>query len=165
MKTVAEIRNADDTLVRTLSVPDDWVPAEHKFGAEQPTRWVGVFSAPPPPFDPVLEMLAPNPPGLVDGVWVVNSQRVVPRPPPEQVALADFRIILSRRGLLERAKVVVAALPEPHRMEATEKLEYANHIRRSHPLLAALAAQLGLNPATVDDIFREAAALDGPDLP
>lgn len=78
-----------------------------------------------------------------------------PTPIPEEVPMWAFRLALEKIGMLDPVLTFVQSLPHDARREAETHLEYGNYIRRDHPLMAA-AAQLGLDSAKVDDIFRVA---------
>ena len=78
-----------------------------------------------------------------------------PHPVPEEVPMWAFRLALEKVGMLDPVLAFVQSLPHDARREAETHLEYGNYIRRDHPLMGA-AAQLGLDSAKVDDIFRVA---------
>lgn len=78
-----------------------------------------------------------------------------PLPVPEEVPMWAFRLALEKVEMLDPVLAFIQTLPHTARREAETHLEYGNYIRRDHPLMSA-AAQLGLDSAKVDDIFRVA---------
>lgn len=93
----------------------------------------------------------------VDGSWVVSE---LPKPPAaNEIPLWAFRAILKLQGVADKVPSLIAALPEPQRTIATTQWEYGNFIRRDHPLIEVLGAQMGLNTEGIDSIFNEASAL------
>jgi hypothetical protein len=110
---------------------------------------------------------APRVPGMVavegdpeqrDGVWW-QTWRLEPVPPPEPPPVPRSVTPLQARRALRAAGLmpaVEAALAEADD-DARDAWEYAIEVRRDDPLLAALAAQVGLTTAQVDDLFRDAA--------
>lgn len=78
-----------------------------------------------------------------------------PSPVPEEVPMWAFRLALEKIEMLDPVLAFIQTLPHAAKREAETHLEYGNYIRRDHPLMAA-AAQLGLDSAKVDDIFRVA---------
>ena len=91
----------------------------------------------------------------IDGVWRQRWTAVpVPPPPvPQAITPLQVRRALRAAGLLDAVQALVA---QAH-PEVLEKWEYALEIPRDDPDLAALAQQMGLTPAMVDDLFRDAA--------
>jgi len=75
---------------------------------------------------------------------------------PQEIALWQFRSAVAMAGLNEAVVAAIAALPEPQKTIATEKWEYSNTVRRSHPMIVTLGAAVGLTPAQIDNIFRTA---------
>jgi hypothetical protein len=78
-------------------------------------------------------------------------------PVPPAVSPLQARRALRREGLLDAVLALVAA-SEP---DARDAWEYAVEFRRDDPLLRALAGQLGLTEADIDNLFRTAAAIQG----
>lgn len=78
---------------------------------------------------------------------------------PQEVPLWAFRTAIRKSGLKESIEALLAALPEPQKTDALEHYEYGNFIVRGHPLISALAFQLGLSEKQVDDIFILASSL------
>jgi hypothetical protein len=76
-------------------------------------------------------------------------------PVPESVALWQARAALASAGLLEKAQAAIAAAPAA----VSTAWEYGNTISRASPTIAALGEALGLSSAQIDDLFRQAAAI------
>lgn len=79
-----------------------------------------------------------------------------PDPVPQSVSMFQARTALRRAGLLAAVEATVAASGDP---EIQDAWEYATEFPRTSPTIAALAAQIGLTDAQVDDLFRVAATI------
>lgn len=77
-----------------------------------------------------------------------------PPPVPRSVTPVQARRALRQAGLLDQVDTLVATLPP----EARDEWEYGLAVERDNPVIAAVAAALGLTAAQVDDLFRAAAA-------
>lgn len=97
----------------------------------------------------VLDRPAPDAPVVV----------VPPSDVPTEVPLWAFRAVLTVQGIAPQVDGLIAALPEPQKTVAQVQWEFGNYIVRSHPLIVALGAQIGMTAAQIDDVFRQAAAL------
>ena len=93
--------------------------------------------------------------GLVEAPEPVAP--VTPAPPvvPAAVSPRQARIALLQAGLLDQVEAAVKAGTKQAQIE----WEFGLEIRRDHAWLAAVAGQLGLSSAQVDDLFRAAAAI------
>lgn len=93
---------------------------------------------------------------LVDGV--LTKAALPAEQPPAKVPMASARIALLRHGITRATvEAAISAIPnEQARAEALIDWEYRTEIRRSAPLVAALAPALNLTEQQVDDLFREA---------
>ncbi len=78
-----------------------------------------------------------------------------PDPVPEAVTPRQIRKALNASGLRATVEAAVAAAPQ----DVRDEWEYALEIRRDYPLMTAMAAQLGMTDAQIDDLFRAAAQL------
>lgn len=78
---------------------------------------------------------------------------------PEQVDMAQARLALLARGLLDRVGAEIEAMEEPNRSAAKIEWEFRVTIRRDNPLVLALGALLGLSADNLDDLFIDAAKL------
>ena len=93
-----------------------------------------------------------------DGVWW-QAWRLEPAPPPEpppvpqSVTPLQARRALRGAGLMPAVEAALAQADD----DARDAWEYAIEVRRDDPLLAAMAAQIGLTDADLDALFRDAA--------
>ena len=79
---------------------------------------------------------------------------------PNAVSMRQARLALLGAGLLAQVEVAIEALPEPDKSAATIEWEYATELRRDHPLIATLTAELELTLHQVDELFIAAAAIE-----
>lgn len=93
--------------------------------------------------------------------WKEVNQGLKPQAPdpvdpvPEVIPMWAFRRALRKRKMLDGILAFIGSLPEQHKLDALEHLEYGNYIERNHPMIVGSAQQLGLPESTVDDIFRD----------
>lgn len=82
-------------------------------------------------------------------------------PVPETVSARQARLWLIRHGItLATVDATISAIPDAAtRDEVRVDWEYATEIRRASPFVAQLGAALGLDVATLDRAFREAAVM------
>lgn len=83
-----------------------------------------------------------------------------PVPVPDQVTMADARIVLGRAGLLDKVDAAIASMEGDARLVAENRWEYSTVIRRDSAWVNALGKALGLTPEQVDDLFRAAGSID-----
>lgn len=76
-------------------------------------------------------------------------------PPPAVVSPLQMRLALRAAGLIDPAATAIEQLG-PAEQDAWE---YATEIRRDSPLVALIAAALGIDDAALDALFRTAAAI------
>lgn len=76
-------------------------------------------------------------------------------PVPNSVTPRQVRLLLLSQNLLADVEAIIAASDDATKIT----WQYASEFRRADPLLAALAAQLGLSDEQVDGFFIAAAAL------
>lgn len=88
-----------------------------------------------------------------DGVPVPVFEAI---PPPASISAAQARIALLGAGLLSAVTDAVTNADEATQIW----FEYATEWRRDNPILAALGASLGLTSEAIDDLFRQAAAIE-----
>lgn len=82
---------------------------------------------------------------------------ILPKAPvPQNIAMWQARVALSKAALLDRANAVVAAANDP---VISNFWEYATGIDRSSPTLAKIALALGQTDAQLDALFVEAASI------
>lgn len=79
-----------------------------------------------------------------------------PHAVPQSVSMFQARTAMRRAGLLASVETAVAASADP---EIQDAWEYATEFHRASPTIAALAAQIGMTDAQVDDLFRVAATI------
>lgn len=89
---------------------------------------------------------------------VPSPPEVVPPPVPVPQSVSRFRAraVLQLAGLLDDADAVVAEMHPLTRIAWTDAASF----RRDSPILISVAQQLQLSDAQVDDLFRQAAALE-----
>lgn len=82
------------------------------------------------------------------------------RPPvPAEVTMRQARLALLGAGKLAAVDAAIEALPEPQRSAARIEWDYSSTVRRSQPLVLALAPALGLSTGQLDALFITAATL------
>lgn len=72
-----------------------------------------------------------------------------------EVTPRQARLMMARAGLLTTIEQTVSAIGG----EALIEWEYSTTFKRAHPLLTAVAAQVGLTDEQLDTMFREAGTL------
>jgi hypothetical protein len=75
-------------------------------------------------------------------------------PVPSAVTPLQARRALRAAGYLAQVEAAIATADD----DTQDAWRYAQLIERAHPFLTAIAAQLGLTEAQMDDLFRAAAA-------
>jgi len=105
---------------------------------------------PAPPGGSVIEVE----PLLVNGAWT-RAWSVAAAPIPDIVSARQARLALLQGGILASVEAMIAQQDEATRIA----WEYATEFRRSDPLLAALAQNLGLSEAQIDQFFATASGL------
>lgn len=159
MPLYALINNSDNSLVRIENQPPGWLPENAvNFGPEHETRWVAVEYAERPAYDDATHYLRQLAPVLEDEAWRYKWE-VVEKEAPIEVPLWAFRAVLTTMGLAGNVATLIATLPEPARTAASVQWEYANFIRRDHPVIVQLAPALNLTEQDVANIFKQAALL------
>lgn len=133
--------------------------------------WKPVTKSVPPEFNPETQE-------LVESGWTVTQDSafqswqvldkpvpdstvvtVFPNYVPDEVPLWAFRAILTVSGLSAQVDALIDALPEPQKTIANTQWQYGNFIVRTHPLIQACGAQLGMTREQIDDVFRQASLL------
>lgn len=91
----------------------------------------------------------------------VTPQEIIPViPVPEVVTRRQAKVALLQAGLLDDVEAAIAAIPdETERRIAQVDWADAQEVRRDWPLLVQMAAQIGLTPEQVDNLFRQAATI------
>jgi hypothetical protein len=78
---------------------------------------------------------------------------------PTLVTMRQAKLQLSRAGILAQAEAAIAAMEGQPAEEAQIEWEYATELRRDHPLVLGIGQALGLDDATIDRLFVEAAKI------
>lgn len=89
--------------------------------------------------------------------WGTPQAYAVPNPVPASVSRAQAKIALSRNGLLASVEQAVAAAGREVAIWFADALTW----RRDNPNILSLGASLNLTPDQIDDLFRQAAQIDG----
>lgn len=76
-------------------------------------------------------------------------------PVPQSITPRQARLILLQMGMLQTVEEMITQQDEANRIT----WEYATEFRRDHPLLLAIAQNLQLDSAALDQLFIDAAAL------
>lgn len=104
----------------------------------------------------VLRDKAPSPDHTwEDGEWIAPPE---PEPAPSVavVSMRRARLAMLQAGILDD----VTAAVEQAGAAAQIEWEYAVEVRRDHPLIVALAAQLEMSDENVDALFEAAAQIE-----
>lgn len=103
---------------------------------------------------------------IIDALTAGEHGPVAEYEPPElrpvffpPLSARQFRLGLLAHGLLTQVDEAVAALEEPQRSAAEIEWEYATSFDRTHPLVAALSAHIGLTDEQIDEMWLEAKEL------
>lgn len=72
-----------------------------------------------------------------------------PEPVPTSITMRQARLALLNAGLLAQVNAAVAASSQAAQIE----WEFSNEVQRSNVLIGELAASLGLDSATLDQLF------------
>lgn len=119
-------------------------------------------------YDSSTQKLVQVPP-YIDGAIVVtvavvdlDEAEIRAQTVPASVTMASARIILLRAGITDAAvRAQIAAIEDVlTREEALIQWDYEQRVRRDSPLVAMLAAALGLTEGQVDDMFIAAGQRD-----
>jgi hypothetical protein len=79
---------------------------------------------------------------------------------PESVSMRQGRLALLQAGLLDQVDAAIASIPDAGQRRAAEiEWEYATMLERTNPLVAAIAHQVGMTDAQMDQLFLQASTL------
>jgi hypothetical protein len=84
---------------------------------------------------------------------------VVPPAVPAEVTMRQARLALAAAGKLAAVDAAISSLSEPQKSAAQIEWEYSAAVRRTQPLVLALAPAIGLSDEQLDALFIQAAAL------
>ena len=93
-------------------------------------------------------------PGL-NGLPIAVDMPPAPVVIPSSLSMRQARLALLGAGLLDAVHAGVSAMPQAAQIE----WDYATTVERSSPLVATLAASLGLTSEALDALFTAGAAL------
>jgi hypothetical protein len=92
---------------------------------------------------------------LVNGV-VTKAALSVPSPvTPDVISMRQARLALYQSNYLSQVDALISGADEESRIT----WDYSSEVRRSHPLVAAIAAQLALTESQLDDLFTLGSSL------
>lgn len=100
----------------------------------------------------------PQPDATWNGsAWVLSP----PPPPPATISPRQARLWLLRSGITPaQVDAVIASIPDAQTRQTVQiDWEYGLEVSRASPFVTQLGAALGLDADSLDDAFREAAAL------
>jgi len=95
-----------------------------------------------------------------DGFELVPVPSPPPAPVPGEITNWRAKAVLGLAGMLTAVEAALDAMPEPNRTVALAAWNGGADLARNGPTVLALSATLGLTDAQVDDLFRQAAALE-----
>lgn len=112
----------------------------------------------------ILENLVEATMGGKRGDRIVDG-KLVPAPEPGPVVpvsipMLNARLTMIGAGWMTQVKAYLASLPGVEGEQAREYFEFAQTMRRDHPLVLGIPAALGKTEAEVDALFIAAGALD-----
>jgi hypothetical protein len=147
MKQLGPMFNTELVAAGLVDLPLSWgadgsVLGRERLTSAQRTTLDAVIAA----HDPTLSAV----PGQVD-LW---RARVVMKATPW---IGNFGG--AGKSVFDAAKAAIAALPAAQQARATEALEYSNVLTRSGSLVRGIQQQLGMSNAQIDDLFRQADAI------
>lgn len=94
-----------------------------------------------------------------NGAWEVVISVPEPAPVPQSVTMRQARLALLAAGRLADVNAAIASMPGADGEAARIEWEFSGSVERNRPLALSLATSLGMTPANLDDLFRQAAAL------
>ncbi len=95
-----------------------------------------------------------------DGFEPVPAPPAPPAPVPGEIANWRAKAVLELAGLLTAVEAALYAMPEPARTVALAAWNGGADLARNGPTVLAIAPVLNLTDSQVDDMFRQAAALE-----
>lgn len=90
----------------------------------------------------------------------MDEHAAATRQVPAEVTMRQARLALATVGLLDAVTEAISEIADPAQKKAAQiEWEYSATVRRQQPLVLALAPALGLDSASIDQLFISAAAL------
>lgn len=146
---------------------------------EPPPAFARVEDTPHPEWNPVIERVVEDAPEFVGGAWrkawrieklfSTTEEEAAALAAHEAMALQQWReqttctpfqgkVALFNVGLLDDIEALVAGTT----VDTVTKLAWANALewRRTSPMIASLAAALGMTDTQVDDLFKAAQTIE-----
>lgn len=84
-----------------------------------------------------------------------DALRSTPAVTPTAISMRQARLALYQSGYLSQVETLISGMAEDARIT----WNYSTEVRRAHPLVAAIAAQLPLTESQLDDLFTLGASL------
>lgn len=141
----------------TYITPDgiQYSPSSFSIMADAALEAIGVYRVSPPEIPEGMQIVSLTFQMTSQGVQAFPIFEAIPVPPVVEVTNRQFRLALIQLGAFN---AVNAALLAADLVLKTE-WEYANTFVRNHPMIDALASQLGYTPEQIDGLFALAAGL------
>ena len=156
--TLQQVRRA----LPHMSIPPDADLTDHGYAPLRPTPAPEALPAhrvePAPPEqgeDGQWRTAWKQVPLTADELLEIERARV-----PAQVAMRQARLALLYAGMLDDVQPAIDAIPDPITRRAAQiEWEYSSYVERDRPLVAALAAAVGLTVQQVWDLLKFANTL------
>lgn len=147
--TITVWQNGESIRLHQLSTdPSDGTPQEQIAGLAALPLFAG--------FNCVSADFTGSVPETDPSLWRWQNGAIIATVPvPAAVSPRQVRLLLLSQGLLSQVEAMIAQQDEATRIT----WQYAETFRRDDPLLNALAQNLGLTPAQIDQFFIKASAL------
>ena len=75
---------------------------------------------------------------------------------PQEVTMRQARLALREAGLLQAVEAAIAGMPGNAGADARIEWEYSSALKRSQPLVSAMAGAQNISPAQMDALFLAA---------
>lgn len=151
MSTLTVWQNASTNVVQLVQLSGD--PSDGT--AQEQIAYLGTLDA-YAGFNCVSEDYSGPVPATDASLWRWDGLQITASiPVPHSVTPRQVRLLLLAQGLLASVEAMIATKDEATKIT----WQYASEFRRDDPLLAQLAADLGLSSSQVDDFFIAASSL------
>jgi hypothetical protein len=96
-----------------------------------------------------------------DGLELIplSDPATLPALVPQEVSMRQARLALLKRGVLNQVDAAINSLPSPDCEAARIEWDYSSVVARNSPLVTMMGAALGLDDASLDELFIAAALL------